>query len=108
MGALTGVVDAGGGFLIITALVLMAKLPMKEAVGTSLLIISINSLIGFMGDLSHQPIDWPFLLSFTFLSTLGIFIGGHFSKKISSEKLKKGFGWFVLLMAIFMLSKQLL
>lgn len=108
VGALTGIVGAGGGFLIIPALVLMAKLPMKEAVATSLLIISINSLIGFMGDLSHQQIDWSFLLSFTFLSTLGIFIGGHFSKKISAEKLKKSFGWFVLIMAIFILSKQLL
>lgn len=108
VGVLTGVVGAGGGFLIIPALVLMAKLPMKEAVGTSLLIISINSLIGFMGDLSHQHIDWLFLLSFTLLSTMGIFIGSHLSKKISGDKLKKGFGWFVLIMAIFMLSKQFL
>ena len=78
VGVLTGIVGAGGGFLIIPALVLLAKLPMKKAVGTSLLIIAIKSLIGFLGDLSNMQIDWTFLLTFTVLSIIGIIIGTNF------------------------------
>ncbi|WP_224996190.1 sulfite exporter TauE/SafE family protein [Cesiribacter sp. SM1] len=107
VGALTGIVGAGGGFLIIPALVLLSKLPMKMAVGTSLLIIAVKSLIGFLGDIGNQPIDWPFMLLFTTLSLGGIFIGSWLSTKIDGSHLKKGFGWFVLFMALYILSKEL-
>ena len=107
VGMLTGVVGAGGGFLIIPALVLLARLPMKMAVGTSLLIIAAKSLIGFMGDLSNMEVDWPFLFGFTALSIVGIFLGSYLSKYISGEKLKKSFGWFVLAMGIYIIVKEL-
>lgn len=107
VGLLTGVVGAGGGFLIIPALVLFAKLPMKSAVGTSLLIIAAKSLIGFLGDLSNLDVDWPFLLEFTGLSILGIFVGSYLSRFISGEKLKRVFGWFVLVMGAFIIIKEL-
>ena len=107
VGVLTGIVGAGGGFLIIPALVLLAKLPMKKAVATSLLIIAVKSLIGFIGDVENLDIDWAFLLVFTGLSILGIFIGGYLSRFIDGRKLKKGFGWFVLLMGIYIFWKEL-
>ena len=108
VGVITGIVGAGGGFLIIPALVLLAKLPMKMAVGTSLLIIAAKSLIGFLGDLSTQTIDWQMLLIFTSLSIVGIFIGSTLSKKINEKILKTGFGWFVLVMGIYIITKELL
>ena len=107
VGILTGIVGAGGGFLIIPALVLLAKLPMKLAVGTSLIIISAKSLIGFLGDVQNLAIDWAFLLTFTSISVVGIFIGVYATKFISGEKLKKGFGWFTLLMALYIIYKEL-
>lgn len=107
VGTLTGLVGAGGGFLIIPALVLLSKLPMKQAVGTSLLIIAAKSLIGFTGDLGKQTMDWTLLLSVTGLAIAGIFIGNALSKKVSSDKLKKGFGWFVLVMGIYIIVKEL-
>lgn len=109
VGVLTGLVGAGGGFLIIPALVLFAKLPMKLAVGTSLLIIAVKSLIGFIGDVqSQENIDWMFLLYFTGLAVVGIFIGSFFSRKIDGDKIKKGFGWFVLAMGAFMIVKEIM
>jgi len=107
VGILTGIVGAGGGFLIIPALVLLAKLPMKLAVGTSLIIISAKSLIGFLGDVQNLAIDWNFLLTFTVISIIGILIGVYVTKFISGEKLKKGFGWFTLLMALYIIYKEL-
>jgi len=106
VGILTGIVGAGGGFLIIPALVLFARLPMKMAVGTSLLIIAAKSLIGFLGDLSNIQVDWAFLLPFTALSVIGIFLGTYLSKFIPGEKLKKSFGWFVLVMGIYIITKE--
>lgn len=106
VGILTGLVGAGGGFLIIPALVLLSKLPMKQAVGTSLLIIAAKSLIGFLGDIGHQIIDWKLLIIVTALAIAGIFIGNSLSKKVSGEKLKKGFGWFVLVMGIYIIVKE--
>lgn len=108
VGVLTGLVGAGGGFLIIPALVLLAKLPMKKAVATSLLIIAIKSLIGFIGDVQNLEIDWAFLLSFSFISIVGIFIGIYLSNFIEGKKLKKAFGWFVLVMAVYILVKELM
>lgn len=108
VGVITGIVGAGGGFLIIPALVLLAKLPMKKAVATSLLIIAIKSLIGFIGDVENLEIDWIFLLIFTGLSILGIFLGGYLNQFINGQKLKKGFGWFVLVMGVYIIGKELL
>jgi len=103
VGVLTGIVGAGGGFLIIPALVLLAKLPMKKAVATSLLIIAIKSLIGFIGDVQNMNIDWIFLAIFTGLSVVGMFVGIYLNKFIDGKKLKKGFGWFVLLMGVYII-----
>jgi uncharacterized membrane protein YfcA len=108
VGLLTGLVGAGGGFLIIPALVMLTKLPMKKAVGTSLLIIAAKSLIGFTGDLSQQSMDWSLLLAVTLMAVLGIFAGNALSKKIEGAQLKKGFGWFVLVMGVYVLVKEAL
>ncbi len=108
VGLLAGLIGAGGGFLIIPALVILAKMPMKLAIGTSLFIIAINSLIGFTGDLQgEQIIDWNLLLTFTGFAVVGIFIGIILSKKIPGEKLKKAFGWFVLIMGLYIIVKEL-
>jgi uncharacterized membrane protein YfcA len=107
VGLLTGIIGAGGGFMIIPVLVIVAKLPMKKAVATSLLIIAIKSLIGFIGDVENLDIDWVFLLSFTALSVAGIFIGIYLSNFIEGKKLKRIFGWFVLVMGIYILLKEL-
>jgi uncharacterized membrane protein YfcA len=108
VGVLTGLVGAGGGFLIIPALVLLAKMPMKLAVGTSLFIIAAKSLLGFLGDLKgDESIDWNLLLIFTALSILGIFIGISLAKKVDGAKLKTGFGWFVLVMGVYIILKEL-
>ncbi len=108
VGMLTGLVGAGGGFLIIPALVLLSKLPMKEAVGTSLVIIAAKSLIGFLGESGVELMDWVFLLKVTGFALVGIFIGMQLSKKINGEKLKPAFGWFVLVMGIYILIRQTL
>jgi uncharacterized membrane protein YfcA len=107
IGTVTGIIGAGGGFLYVPALVLWAKLPMKKAVGTSLIIITINSLIGFTGDIKTLDIDWTFLLIFSGITIIGILIGGLLSKYIQSKHLKKGFGWFTLVMAIYIIYKEL-
>lgn len=106
IGLLTGLVGAGGGFLIIPALVLLARLPMKIAVGTSLLIIAVKSLFGFVGDLSHVTIDWAFLLPFTGLSISGLFLGTYLSRFFSGFRLKKTFGYFVLLISLYILVRE--
>lgn len=108
VGTITGLVGAGGGFLIIPALVLLAKLPMKQAVGTSLLIIAAKSLIGFTGDLNAEwTIDWNFLLLFSAIAIAGILAGAWLSKRIPNEKLKPAFGWFVLVMGIYIIVREL-
>jgi uncharacterized protein len=108
VGVLAGLVGAGGGFLIIPALVLLARMPMKMAIGTSLFIIAVQSLIGFIGDLQgSQVIDWKLLGSFTAFAVAGIFIGILLSKKIHGDKLKKFFGWFVLVMGIYIIIIEL-
>lgn len=107
IGLATGLLGAGGGFLIIPALIFILKMPMKEAVGTSLLIIALNSLIGFIGDWGHFNIDWKLLIFITLISIAGIFIGGLIAKKIDGDKLKKIFGWFVLNMGLYILIKEI-
>ena len=108
VGLVTGLVGAGGGFLIIPALVLLSKLPMKEAVGTSLVIIAAKSLIGFFGEGGETNINWTLLSAVSAFATLGIFIGMYLSKKIDGTKLKPMFGWFVLLMGIYIIAKETL
>ncbi len=108
VGTITGLVGAGGGFLIIPALVLLAKLPMKQAVGTSLIIIAAKSLIGFTGDLrGNEVIDWHFLMVFSAIAIAGIVVGSILSKRIQNEKLKPAFGWFVLVMGLYIIGKEL-
>jgi uncharacterized membrane protein YfcA len=105
-GLVTGIVGAGGGFLIIPALVILAKLPMKKAIATSLVIISIKSLVGFTGDLFNTAVDWSFLSKIILLATLGIITGNYLNKKMDGAKLKKGFGFFVLVMAFIIFIEQ--
>jgi uncharacterized membrane protein YfcA len=107
IGIVTGLLGAGGGFLIIPTLVLFLKLPMKTAVGTSLLIIAINSLFGFLFSLKQFDFNWTILISFTVLSIAGIFVGSKLADKVSGSSLKKGFGWFVLAMGIYIIVKEL-
>lgn len=107
IGVVTGLLGAGGGFLLIPTLVILLGLPMKEAVGTSLMIIAFNSLVGFVGDLGHFQINWPFLLEVTAIAIAGVFLGIFLSKKIDGGKLKKGFGWFVLIMGGYIVLKEL-
>jgi uncharacterized protein len=108
IGLVTGFLGAGGGFLLIPALVILMKLPMKQAVGTSLLIIALNSLVGFTGDIGRHPIDWAFVSIVSLIAIAGIFIGGYFNQKINADKLKKGFGWFVLVMGIYIIAKEII
>jgi uncharacterized membrane protein YfcA len=106
VGVLTGLVGAGGGFLIIPALVVLSKLPMKEAVGTSLAIIAAKSLIGFTGESSETLIPWPFLMLITTLAIIGIIVGSFVSKFIDGNRLKPAFGWFVLIMGFYIIIKE--
>ncbi len=106
IGVITGLIGAGGGFLIIPALVNLLKLPMKTAVGTSLIIISINSLMGSIFSLAHTTVQWGFLLSIASIAVIGILIGSYLSTKIKATKLKPAFGWFVLIMGIYIIIKE--
>ncbi len=108
IGVLTGLVGAGGGFLIIPALVFITGLPMKAATGTSLFIIGTNSLIGFLGDILNFEIEWDFLLPITALAIAGIFVGNWLVDRIKGNHLRKSFGWFTLVMGIWILVKELL
>lgn len=106
-GFITGIVGAGGGFLIIPALVFLAGLPFKVAAGTSLLIIAANSLIGFLGDVMNFEMHWTFLLAITLLAILGIIIGTRLSQNVSNTSLRKAFGWFVIMVGVFILYREL-
>jgi uncharacterized membrane protein YfcA len=108
VGTLTGFVGAGGGFLIIPSLVILSKLPMKEAIGTSLVIIAGKSLIGFLGESGESVTNWNLLLSVSAFAIIGIFVGMMLSKKIDGTKLKPAFGWFVLVMGICIIIKEIL
>ncbi len=108
IGFITTLVGSGGGGLIVPALVLLLGMEMKQAVGTSLLIVCSKSLIGFVGDLQNKvQLDWNFLLTFVGIAILGIFIGNIFSKYVDSDKLKKAFGVFIVVLAIYILTKEI-
>ena len=108
IGVLAGLVGAGGGFLIVPALVLLLKLPIKKAISTSLFIIAIQSIIGFfIGDFFKIEVDWTFLGIFTTASIVGVFTGISLSKKTSSKKLKNYFGYFTIVMALVILIEEL-
>lgn len=107
VGIVTGLIGAGGGFLIVPALVMLIGLNMKRAVATSLFIISMNSILGFISTVKMVKHDWTFLLTFTSLSVIGIFIGIGISKKMDGRKLKPLFGWIVLVMGLFIIIKEI-
>ncbi|SDD03237.1 sulfite exporter TauE/SafE family protein [Niabella drilacis] len=107
IGLITGLVGAGGGFLIIPALVNLQKLPVKTAIGTSLVIISVNSLLGFFFSLTHNAVQWGLLGVIAFIAIAGILVGSYFSGKVNGKILKPAFGWFVLVMGIYILVKEL-
>lgn len=107
IGLVTGFLGAGGGFLLIPALVVLMKLPMKKAIGTSLLIIALNSLIGFTGDIGRHYIDWRLILAVTAIAIVGIFIGVYFNRKVHGKQLKKAFGWFILVMGIYIICREI-
>lgn len=108
-GLVAGFAGAGGGFLIIPSLVFFAALDMKKAVGTSLTIISMQSLIGFfLGDaLSGLEIDWKLLAIFSGMAFLGLIAGMKLAKQVNSSSLKKSFGYFIAAMAVFILGKEI-
>lgn len=106
VGIITGLIGAGGGFLIVPALVMLLGLSMKRAVATSLFIISMNSILGFLSTMKMVKHDWNFLLKFSALSVVGIFIGLAIAKRMDGKKLKPLFGWIVLGMGIFIIVKE--
>lgn len=108
VGLITGFLGAGGGFILIPALVLLLRLPMKTAVGTSLLIIAMNSLVGFLADAGQYTIQWPLLLTVSTIAIAGVLAGGLAGKKVHGNKLKKGFGWFVLAIGAYIILQELL
>ena len=110
IGFITGLVGAGGGFIIVPVLVILANLRMKQAIATSLAIISLKSLLGFIGSVEvwGKVIDWNFLLLFTSIAILGIFIGQHYNTKVPSDKLKDIFGIFVISIALIILIKTVI
>lgn len=107
VGAVTGLVGAGGGFLIVPALVLFAGLPMHLAIGTSLLTIVLKNFAALSGHILAVTINWPVTLVFTALAILGSLIGAKLTERISPQALRTGFGWFVLAMGIFVLGTEL-
>lgn len=107
VGLVTGFLGAGGGFLLIPALVILVKLPMKKAIGTSLLIIAANSIIGFAGDIGRHAINWKLLLMITGIAITGVLIGTYFNKKTDSRRLKSAFGWLVLTMGIYIIFREI-
>jgi hypothetical protein len=108
IGFITGLVGAGGGFIIVPVLVILTKLRMKHAIATSLAIISLKSLIGFIGDIQVQIIDWNFLLLFSAISVLGIYVGQYYNNRVPDDQLKKGFGFFVIILSIIIFIKEVI
>lgn len=108
IGALAGFVGAGGGFLWVPALLFMARLPMPKAIGTSLFIVALQSLIGFAGDLARQPLDLPLMFGFTACALMGVWLGHRLSVRLRADALKTYFGYFVALMGVYILLREAL
>ena len=108
VGFITGFIGAGGGFIIVPVLMFFIRVPIKKAIGTSLCIIALNSLIGFTGNFSHMTIEWSFLMSISAICIVGVLVGNAISAKVSSQKLKPAFGWFTLIVGIFVIIKELI
>ena len=106
VGMLTGFVGIGGGFLVIPALVLLGGMPMKEAVGTSLIILALKSVTGFAGYVGNVPIQWDLLMSFTIAAGIGIVLGAYINRFVAAKQLEKGFGYFVLAVAVFIIIRE--
>lgn len=106
VGLMAGLVGAGGGFLIVPALNLLAKLDIKKSIGTSLIIIAANSLFGFAGDALHRTMEWDILLPFAAITIAGVLVSTAYIEQINSEKLKKGFGYLTLMMAVYIVVKE--
>lgn len=107
VGAVTGLVGAGGGFLVVPALALLGGLPMSIAVGTSLVVIAMKSGAGLLGYLASTTIDWALAGGVTAMAVVGSVIGGRLANRVSEDKLRKGFGWFVAVMAVIMLVQEI-
>lgn len=107
VGAVTGMVGAGGGFLVVPALVLLGRLPMQTAVGTSLLVIAMKSFAGFAGFWGHTSIAWPIALPLAAAAVVGSLAGSALAARVSAHALQASFGWFVIAMAFFMLAQEL-
>ena len=107
VGFITGFVGAGGGFIIVPVLIFFLRLNFKKAIGTSLCIVALNSLIGFTGNIGHQKIDWVMLMIISVMCMTGILVGSLLSTKVSAEKLKPAFGWFTLAVGVFVLIKEI-
>jgi uncharacterized membrane protein YfcA len=107
VGLLTGILGVGGGFLIVPALVMLVGLPMQAAVGTSLIIIAMNSLAGLAGHLGAEPFNIVLTLVFTLAGLVGTFAGTQLSKRLPAQKLQKAFAWFVIALAVFLLADNL-
>jgi uncharacterized membrane protein YfcA len=108
VGFITGFVGAGGGFIIVPVLLFFLRVPFKKSIGTSLAIIALNSLIGFTGSLDNIQVQWSFLLLTTTICVGGILIGNTVAAKVSSVRLKPAFGWFTLIVGIFVLLKEII
>ncbi|MFG2109666.1 sulfite exporter TauE/SafE family protein [Micromonospora chersina] len=107
VGLVTGLVGAGGGFLVVPALALLGGLPMPVAVGTSLVVIAMKSFAGLAGYLSSVTIDWGLAAAVVVAAVAGSVVGGRLAGRIPAEILRKAFGWFVVVMGVFVLGQQL-
>ncbi|BBA80279.1 hypothetical protein RGRSB_1915 [cyanobacterium endosymbiont of Rhopalodia gibberula] len=106
IGILIGLVGVGGGFVIVPALVLLGNTPIKEAIGTSLVIIALNGIAGFLGYVGKVPLDWSLMASFTLVASFGTFFGAHLSQYVQAKQLEKGFGYFLIVVAVFIFIQQ--
>lgn len=106
VGVLTGLVGVGGGFLIVPALVLLSGIPMKLAIGTSLVIVAAKSYAGFAGYVGAVPVDWTTMAAFTTVTVAGSFVGTRIAHRFSQETLKRGFGIFLVFVASYIILKS--
>lgn len=106
VGLLTGLIGVGGGFLIVPALVLVAKLPMRLAIGTSLLVITMNALSGFAGNIGTVPIDWTLIAWFSAVAAVGSVIGSALSKRVPQRQLKQVFGVLLVGVSLYVLYRR--